>query len=360
MTNADPLLGPDRQIVVREDWLRMTDEPVLEPGLPIVDPHHHLWQRAHSSYLLPELLADTASGHDIRATVFVQCGEMYRAAGPAEERSLGETEFITGIAATSASGRHGPTRACAGIIGMVDLTLGDKVDTLLEAHRTIAGARFCGIRNRTAWHPSSEVTTNLVLPPPGPLEHPAFHDGARRLARHGLPLDVWCYHTQLPHVVALARAVPELTVVVDHVGGPLGIGPFAGRQAEVFPEWKQRMLDLAALPNVVVKLGGLTMYVGGFDFHRHLKPPSSAELAKTWQPYIETCIEAFGADRCMFESNFPVDKGMCSYSVLWNALKRLASGASAAEKTALFSGTASRVYCLDRLPEALSVDLSIK
>ena len=360
MTNVDPLLGPDRQIVVREDWLRLTEEPVLEAGLPIVDPHHHLWQRAHSSYLLPELLADAGSGHDIRATVFVQCGEMYRAGGPAEERSLGETEFVTGIAATSASGRHGPTRACAGIIGMVDLTLGDKVDALLEAHRAIAGARFCGIRNRTAWHPSPEVTTNLVLPPPGPLEHPAFHDGARRLARHGLPLDVWCYHTQLPHVVALARAVPELTVVVDHVGGPLGIGPFAGRQAEVFPEWKRRMLELAALSNVVVKLGGLTMYVGGFDFHRHPKPPGSAELAKTWQPYIETCIEAFGADRCMFESNFPVDKGMCSYSVLWNALKRLASGASAAEKTALFSGTASRVYCLDRLPEALSVDLSIK
>jgi predicted TIM-barrel fold metal-dependent hydrolase len=204
------------------------------------------------------------------------------------------------------------------------------------------------------------VTTNLVLPPPGPLENPAFHDGARRLAGHGLPLDVWCYHTQLPHVVALSRAVPELTVVVDHVGGPLGIGPFAGRQAEVFPEWKQRMLDLAELPNVVVKLGGLTMYVGGFDFHRNPKPPDSAQLAKTWQPYIETCIEAFGADRCMFESNFPVDKGMCSYRVLWNALKRLASGAGASEKTALFSGTAARVYRLDRLPEALSIDLSAK
>ena len=144
---------------------------------------------------------------------------------------------------------------------------------------------------------------------------------------------MWGYHTQLPHVIALARAVPELTVVVDHVGGPLGIGPFAGKQAEVFPEWKKLILELAALPNVVVKLGGLTMYVTGFDFHRRPKPPGSEELAKTWRPYIETCIEAFGADRCMFESNFPVDKGMCSYPVLWNALKRLAAGASAAEKT---------------------------
>ena len=355
MAVDDPLLGHGRQVIVREDWLRLTEEPILEPGLPIVDPHHHLWQRAKDMYLLPELLADTGSGHDIRGTIFVQCVEMYRAAGPVEEQPLGETEFVTGIAAMSASGRHGPTRACAGIIGMVDLTLGDKVDALLDAHRAIGGARFCGIRNRTAWHPSPEVTSNLVSPPPGPLENPAFAEGARRLARHDLPLDVWCYHTQLPLLIALARAVPELTIVVDHVGGPLGIGPFAGRQAEVFPEWKRRMMELAALPNVVVKLGGLTMYVSGFDFHRRPRPPGSEELAKAWRPYIETCIEGFGADRCMFESNFPVDKGMCSYPVLWNALKRLATGASAAEKRALFAGTAMRIYHLDRLPEALSV-----
>lgn len=353
----DPLLGHGRQVIVREDWLKLTEEPILEPGLPIVDPHHHLWQRGKDSYLLPELLADAASGHDIRGTIFVQCGEMYRAAGPKDEQSLGETEFVTGIAAMSASGRHGTMRACAGIIGMVDLTLGDKVDSLLERHITVAGGRFCGIRNRTAWHPSPEITSNLVSPPPGPLENPAFHEGARRLARHGLPLDVWGYHTQLPHVIRLARAVPELTVVVDHVGGPLGIGPFEGKQAEVFPEWKKLILELAALPNTVVKLGGLTMYVTGFHFHRRPKPPGSEELAKVWQPYIETCIEAFGAERCMFESNFPVDKGMCSYAVLWNALKRLASGAGAAEKTALFSGTAMRVYKLGKLPEALAVSL---
>ena len=358
MPADDPLIGHGRQIIIREDWLRLTEEPILEPTLPIVDPHHHLWERdARGTYLLPELLADTGSGHDVRATIFVQCGEMYRAAGPQDERPLGETEFVTGVAAVSASGRHGATRACAGIIGMVDLTLGDRIAPLLEAHQAVAGGRFCGIRNRTAWHPSPEVVSNLVSPPPGPLENPAFHDGARRLARHGLPLDVWCYHTQLPLAAALARAAPELTIVIDHVGGPIGIGPFAGKHAEVFPEWKQRMRALAELPNTVVKLGGLTMYVSGFDFHRRPKPPGSEELAKTWRPYIETCIEAFGAERCMFESNFPVDKGMCSYPVLWNALKRLASGASAAEKTALFSGTAMRVYKLGKLPEALAVSL---
>ena len=354
----DPLLGHGRQIIVREDWLRLTEEPILEPDLPIIDPHHHLWQREQGSYLLPELLADTASGHHIRGTIFVQCGEMYRAGGPADEQSLGETEFVTGIAAMSASGRHGPTRACAGIIGMVDLTLGDRVEPVLAKHVAAAGGRFCGVRNRTAWHASPDVTSNLVSPPPGPLAHPAFEDGARRLARQGLPLDVWCYHTQLPHVIALARAVPELTVVIDHVGGPLGIGPFAGKQAEVFPEWKARMLDLAALPNTVVKLGGLAMYVIGFDHHRRPRPAGSAELAAAWRPYVETCIEAFGAARCMFESNFPVDKGMCSYPVLWNALKRLAAGAGRAEKAALFSGTAMRVYRLDRLPAGLEVEIA--
>jgi L-fuconolactonase len=356
---VDPLLDPaSRQIVVRPDWLAQVQEPILDPALPIVDPHHHLWERKHGDYLLPELLADAASGHDIRGTVFVQCGEMYRASGPDEERSLGETEFVTGVAALSASGRHGRTRACAGIIGMVDLTLGDRVTPLLEKHAATAGGRFCGVRNRTAWHASPEITTNLVSPPPGPLLHPAFADGARRLAAFGLPLDVWAYHTQLPHVAALARAVPELTLVIDHVGGPLGIGPFTGKQAEVFPDWKQQIQALAALPNTVVKLGGLTMYVSGFDFHKRPNPPGSEALAATWRPYIETCIEAFGPARCMFESNFPVDKGMCSYPILWNALKRLAAGAGPDEKTALFSGTATRVYQLNRLPPALAIDLS--
>jgi len=346
------------QVVVREDWLRQTVEPILEPGLPIVDPHHHLWDAHGERYFLPELLADTGTGHDICATIFVQCGEMYRAGGPVEERSLGETEFVTGIAAQSASGRHGNTRACAGIIGMVDLTLGDRVTALLEKHVAIAGGRFCGVRNRTAWHPSPEVRSNLVTPPPGPLASDSFAAGARSLARFGLPLDIWAYHTQLPDVEKLARAVPELTIVVDHVGGPLGVGPFLGKRHEVFPAWKKQMQALAALPNVVVKVGGLTMQVSGFEFHRQPRPPGSQELAEAWRPYVETCIEAFGAGRCMFESNFPVDKGMCSYPVLWNALKRLSARAGDGEKTALFSGTAMRVYRLDRLPEALKVDLA--
>ncbi|MBL6458055.1 amidohydrolase [Belnapia sp. T6] len=319
---------------------------MLDPALPIIDPHHHLWDHPGERYFLDDLLRDAGSGHAIQTTIFVQCGAMYRAEGPEDERSLGETEFVTGAAAQSATGKYGPTRACAGIIGMVDLTLGDRVAPLLAAHRAIAGRRFRGVRNRTAWHPSPEVRSNLVTPPPGPLEHPGFAEGARELARQGLTLDVWAYHTQLPLVLALARAVPELTIILDHVGGPLGTGPFRGRREEVFPVWRQSIQALAALPNLAVKLGGLAMQVNGFDFHLADRPPGSEALAAAWKPYIETCIEAFGPTRCMFESNFPVDKGMCSYPVLWNAFKRLAAGASTAEKAALFSGTAARIYGL--------------
>jgi predicted TIM-barrel fold metal-dependent hydrolase len=355
---SDPAsLTASRQVAVREAWLAGTVEEVLDPGLPIIDPHHHLWDNPGERYLLPDLLADTATGHDIRATIFVQCGAMYRASGPEALRPLGETEFVTGAAAASASGKYGALRACAGIIGYADLTLGDAVAELLERHRAIAGPRFVGIRNRTAWHPAPEIRSNLVSPPPGPLEHPAFAAGARQLAAMGLVLDVWAYHTQLPQVLALARAVPELRLVVDHVGGPLGVGPFAGRRAEVFAAWRPAMQALAAEPNVMVKLGGLAMQVGGFDYHLRATAPGSEQLAADWKPYVETCIEAFGADRCMFESNFPVDKGMCGYRVCWNAFKRLAAGASAAERSALFSGTAIRAYGLDRLPEGLAPDL---
>ncbi|MBR0676408.1 amidohydrolase family protein [Roseomonas alkaliterrae] len=348
--SVTPSLTPSRQIAVRSEWLAQMREDPIEPALPIVDPHHHLWDREGERYLLDDLLQDTSTGHAVRATVFVQCGAMYRASGPEEERSLGETEFINGIAAASASGAYGPVRACTGIVGFVDLTLGDRVTPLLEAHLATARARFRGVRNRTAWHPSPAIRSNLLGPPPGPLEDPRFVEGARRLAGLGLVLDVWAYQTQLPLVAALARAVPELTVVVNHCGGPLGVGPFAGRREEGFAAWRREVLALAALPNTLMKLGGLAMEVGGHDFHLRDLPPTSAELASAWRPVIQTLIEAFGAQRCMFESNFPVDKGMCSYGVLWNAFKRLAAGAGEEERTALFSGTATRIYRLDETP----------
>ncbi|HEY8610823.1 MAG TPA: amidohydrolase family protein [Roseomonas sp.] len=334
-------------LAVREDWLAQVQEEILDPGLPIVDAHHHLWDRPGSRYLLDELLCDTGSGHDVRATVYVQARSMYRAEGPEEIRSLGETEFANGVAACSASGLYGPIRACAGIVGMVDLMLGDALAPLLERHIRAGGDRFRGVRNQTAWHASPEINSNPVPPRPGLLSEPAFLRGAARLVEHGLSLDIWAYHTQLDEVLALARALPELSLVLDHCGGPVGAGPYQGRRAEAFAEWSSRVRLLAGCPNVVVKLGGLGMAVGGFGFELQDVPPSSEQLAATWHPYLETCVDAFGAERCMFESNFPVDKGSYGYAVLWNTFKRFAAPVSDDEKIALFSGTAIRTY---RLP----------
>ena len=335
---------------VREDWLARVRERILDPSLPIVDAHHHLWDRPGSRYLLEELLRDTGSGHNVRATVYVQARSMYRAEGPEELRSLGETEFANSVAAQSASGLYGPTRACAGIIGMVDLMLGDGVAPILERHVRAGGDRFRGVRNQTAWHASPEINSNPVPPRPGLLSEPGFRRGAARLAEYGLSLDVWAYHTQLGEVLDLARALPSLTLVLDHCGGPLGAGPYRARRAEVFAEWSGGMRLLAGCPNVVVKLGGLGMAVNGFDFEIGNLPPSSAQLVAAWHPYLETCVEAFGTARCMFESNFPVDKGSYGYAVLWNAFKRFAAAASAEEKAALFSGTAISTYRLASSP----------
>jgi L-fuconolactonase len=331
---------------VREEWLVQIQEEILDPTLPIVDPHHHLWERPGARYLLDDLLRDTSSGHDVRATVYVQARSMYRADGPEELRPIGETEFVNGVAARSASGLYGPIRACAGIVGMVDLMLGDAVAPLLEQHIRAGGERFRGIRNQTAWHELPEINSNPVPPRRGLLSEPAFLRGAGRLREYGLSLDVWAYHTQLDEVIALARALPDLPLVLDHAGGPLGAGPYAGQRDVVFADWSAQMRRLAQCPNVVVKLGGLGMAVNGFGFERQALPPSSEQLAQAWRPYVEFCIEAFGVKRCMFESNFPVDKGSYSYPILWNAFKRLAAGASEDEKTALFSGTATRVYRL--------------
>jgi predicted TIM-barrel fold metal-dependent hydrolase len=314
-----------------------------------VDAHHHLWDRPGARYLLEELLQDIGSGHDIRATVYVQARSMYRAEGPEELRSLGETEFANGVAARGASGLYGPVRPCAAIVGMVDLMQGDGVAQLLERHIRAGGDRFRGVRNQTAWHASPEINSNPVPPRPGLLSEPAFRRGAARLVERGLSLDVWAYHTQLDEVLSLARALPELTLVLDHCGGPLGAGPYQGQRAEVFAEWSGRMHLLAGCPNVVVKLGGLGMAVNGFGFEQQELPPSSEQLAAAWHPYLETCVEAFGPDRCMFESNFPVDKGSYGYAELWNAFKRFAAAASAEERAALFSGTAIRTYRLPSL-----------
>jgi L-fuconolactonase len=326
--------------------LSQWQEEILDPDLPIVDPHHHLWERPAWRYLFDDLLADLQSGHRIVATVFVQCRSMHRADGPEALRPVGETEFVNGVAAMSASGGYGPTRVCSGIVGHADLRLGARVQEVLEAHLRAGGGRFRGIRHIVAWDADASTLNPGNPAPAGLLADADFRAGFARLAPLGLSFDAWLYHPQLDELTDLARAFPETAIVLNHVGGPLGIGVYAGQRETVFARWRGAIRRLAACPNVSVKLGGLGMRISGFGFEALPSPPSSDTLAAAWRPYVETCIDAFGASRCMFESNFPVDQGSYPYAAYWNAAKHLASGASPAERADLFAGTASRVYRL--------------
>jgi L-fuconolactonase len=341
------MAAADIHVPVREEWLAQGSEAALDPHLPIVDAHHHLWDRPSGRYLYPELLSDIAAGHNIRATVYVQCRSMYRSFGPDLLRPVGEVEFANGIAAQAASGLYGDGRACAGIVGFADLALGDQAIPVLEALLRAGGDRLKGIRVPVVWHESPDVVSSPARPPQGLMAAAGFRQGVRRLADYRLSLDIWAYHTQLREVLALAQEVPSVTIVVDHCGGPIGVGPYTRSRAEVFAEWQASLRQLASLPNIVMKFGGLGMQVAGFEFHHAPHPPSSQQLADAWRPYFEVIMQTFGASRCMFESNFPVDKGMFSYATFWNACKRLSAGASPTERDALFAGTAMRVY---RLP----------
>ncbi|HTR83331.1 MAG TPA: amidohydrolase family protein [Reyranella sp.] len=334
-------------LAVRPDWLAKGHEAALEPDLPIIDPHHHLIDRPESGcYLLKDLLADTSSGHNIVATVYLEWLSMYRADGPAEMRPVGEIEFANGVAAMAASGGYGKTRVSAGIVGHADLPLGSGVAKVLEAMVVAGGSRFKGIRFIASTDPDQAQWGATLTRPTGLLRDAKVREGFAQLAPLGLSFDAWVYHPQLDDVIDLARAFPGTQIVLNHVGGPIGLGRFKGKRDEVFADWSARIKELAACPNAHVKLGGLGMKMFGFDVHSGELPPSSEQLASLWKPYIETCIAAFGPKRAMFESNFPVDKGSYGYGVYWNTCKRLAQGMSASEKADLFHGTASRFYRL--------------
>jgi predicted TIM-barrel fold metal-dependent hydrolase len=331
-------------------WLSQVKETALEPDLPICDPHHHLWDfrkgAVQERYLLDEILDDVGGGHNIVSTVFIECGAMFKADGPEAFRCVGETEFVNGIAAMSASGNYGKTRIAAGIIGTLDPRIGDAAADVLDAQITAGGGRFRGIRRGAFWHASPEIQNHRTNPPEGLLLQSDFRAGFKHLGPRKLSFEVWCAHTQIPDAISLARAFPDTTIVLDHFGGPIGKGAYAGKQEEVFADWKSKIDELARCPNVVAKLGGLNMEVNGYGWEHRKQPPTSAELAQATRRYFEHTIERFGPNRCMFESNFPVDKLSCSYTVLWNSFKLLSKGYSAAERAALFYGTAARVYRL--------------
>ena len=344
--------GDYRGISYRNDadlksWLGQRPiEAALDPALPIIDPHHHLWDTPHrGTYFLPDLLKDIGGGHNIVSTVFLECQAMYRKDGSEAMAPVGEVEFVNGTAAMSASGNYGPTRVAEAIIGYADLRLGMRVIDVLEAEIAAGNGRFRGIRQGAAWdgHDSVGRFASRSVEPKM-LRDATFREGFSQLARLGLSFESWQYHPQLPDAIDLARAFPDTTIILNHVGGVLGVGPYAGRRAEIRTSWQRDIQELAKCPNVNVKLGGMGMTSFGFGFHERPFPPSSEELAEAWRQYVEPCIEAFGVDRCMFESNFPPDKQSGGYTELWNAFKRLSASASAAEKTALFSGTAARVY----------------
>lgn len=333
------------QVAARPGWLALHDEPALLPGLPIVDAHHHLWAREHERYLLEDYLADLQDGHRIVATVHVQCGSSYRAGGPPMLAPVGETEFASAIAKRSLDAGRG-THVCAGIVGYADLRLED-VEEVLRAHAEADPHRFKGIRQAAAW----DVDPRLVNPHMGTVQglysSPAFRRGFQRLAPLGLSFDAWALHPQLPEVLSLARSFPGTAIIVNHLGAPVGEGRFAGRRAEVRPVWLQHMRALAECPNVYMKLGGMGLPILGFGFAQAARPLDSAELATHMRPWVEPCVEAFGAARCMFESNFPVDRCSYRYKLCWNAFKRLAQGCSGAERAQLFHDTAQRVYRLE-------------
>ena len=323
---------------VNDAWLGKLREEVLEPALPIIDAHHHLWERASGVYLLDQLQADLHAGHNVRKTVFIQCGYAYRTDGPEHLKPVGETERVVAIAA-------GNPNVCAGIVGYVDFRQTDTVDEALEAHIAAGQGRFRGIRQSAGWD-AAVVSTTSSIPPQGILQDPTFRAGLAKLGKHGLTYECSLYYPQLHELAAVARAFPDLPILANHCAGFIGIGPYAENPAATLTAYKAAVQDLAACPNVVVKLGGQAMTIRGYNWQDEPLPPSSGEMAAAWKPTMETCIEAFGADRCMFESNFPVDKGMSGYVSVWNAFKRLAAGCSASEKASLFHDTAARFYKL--------------
>ncbi len=331
--------APDRK------WLALHDEKILEPALPIIDAHHHLWEEHENHYLLDDLLADVATGHNIVASVFIQCHYGYRDSGPAHLRPVGETARIEAIRREARS-RRPELRLCAGIVGFADLLAGDVLNEVLDAHLAASPAHFCGIRQSVSR--DSHFPDGIVLrpAPAGMLYDHAFRQGVRTIARRNLTFDAMLYHEQIPDLAALAREVDEATIILDHFGTPLGVGHYLGREKETFAAWRRDISDLAKCQNVHVKMGGLGMIITGAEHHLSEMPPTSSDLAAKWQPYFDVCMEVFGARRCLFESNFPVDKAMYSYDVLWNAFKKLTAGASTSEKADLFMGTAVRLYGL--------------
>lgn len=334
-----------QQVHKSKEWVCSLMEEAIEPELPIIDAHHHFSDH-WGGYLGEDLLGDMRAGHRVKATVYIQCGYGYRSTGPEAFKPVGEVETVVAIAQSLQASQQKDSGVAAGIVGYADLVLGDRVRDVLAELVQAGQGRFRGIRYSAARHPAFRHGV-LSRALPDILQDTRFREGFACLERHGLSFDCWTYHPQLDQVVELARAFPRTQIIVNHIGGLLGVGPYKDRRSHARQEWLASITRLASCENAVMKLGGLGTAVFGYDFSGRTTPPSSKELADLWAPDFMTCIDLFGADRCMFESNFPVDRSVGSYHVLWNAFKRIAANASADEKAALFHDTAARVYRLN-------------
>ena len=319
----------------------LQSEAPLEPELPICDAHHHLWERPPHGYLLDDLLVDLRSGHNVVSTVAIECRYGYRKSGPEELQPVGEVEFLEAIASQVAANPAITTRIAAAIVGHANLTLGDAVAPVLEAHLAASPKRFRGIRHSTTWDADATLRSEAAR---GLLADDGFRRGFAWLEKLGLSFDAWVYHPQLPEVAQLAQRFPGVTIILNHIGAPLGVGPYAGKRNDVFQEWSKGIATIAACPNVAVKLGGVGSLRSGYDWHERAVKPSSQELAQVLKPYFDHCIERFGVERCMFESNFPVEKSSNGYVNLWNAFKKITQHYSSSERAALFHDTAARLY----------------
>jgi L-fuconolactonase len=343
-------------------------EAIIEPDLPIIDPHHHLWDLRPIIPVFPaprhrfiETLVPAAyytfdqfneevagSGHNVVGTVFMECGAFYNAVYGDAKKVVGEVEFVNGVAAQSASGLYGTRRLCAGIVGHADLMLGAAVGEVLDA-LAAASPRFKGIRHAGAWDADPDVLGPPFAHPPERYLDAGFREGFSELGKRGMSFDAWILEPQLPDVIDLARAFPDTPICLDHCGTPLGSASYEGKLAERFDIWRANILELGKCENVMIKLGGLAMHNCAMPEQGQAAGIGSEELARLWQPYIETCIEAFGTKRGMFESNYPVDRWGATYPVLWNAFKRITSRASAEEKADLYAGNAARFYRVEHL-----------
>ena len=332
-------------------WLELTQEDVLDPGIPICDPHHHLWDKPGDRYMIDEISRDVGSGHNIVQTVFVEVDAMYRSSGPEEMRPIGESEWVRGIGAQSDSGLYGRTKVATGIVGYANLNLGARVEPVLEAMESVSSGRFRSVRHTCSWDEYEPLRSHRSGWP-GMMAETKFREGLSKLIDRGHSFDALVYHPQLSELTELVDAFPNGVFVLNHIGRPLGVGPYQGHRDEVYEIWKKDMATLAERSNVLVKVGGLGNRVSGFGWDTQPEPPNSQELVEKTSPYYLYTIEVFGPERCMFESNFPVDKNSYSYKTIWNSFKRMTQGFSSTEKTWLFHDTAAKAYRLPALTDS--------